>query len=92
MNIGNLVVKANSIGDFFAAMPDRDAALADVADHIRKFWEPRMRRRFMDFVDAHPNGRDGDVQLSPMVLEAVTRHGATLRPAPALARGAPHQP
>src|SRR5690606_7715995 len=82
MHIGNLVKKANSIGDFFAAMPDRDAALADIADHIRKFWEPRMRQRFMTFLDAHPEGGDGEVQLSPIVLEAVTRHGQALRPAP----------
>lgn len=80
MHIDSLVTKANSIGDFFAAMPDREAALADIADHIRKFWEPRMRRALVAFIDAHPDGRDGDAQLSGIVLAAVTAHLEWLRP------------
>lgn len=82
MNIRSLITMANSIGDFFAAMPDREAALADIADHIRKFWEPRMRRPLVAFVDTHPDGRDGDVQLSEIVLAAVTAHLERLRPPP----------
>ena len=39
-----LVHMANRIGEFFQAMPDREEALLGVATHIRKFWDPRMRR------------------------------------------------
>ena len=42
-----LVHMANRIGEFFQAMPDREEALMGVATHIRKFWDPRMRRELM---------------------------------------------
>ncbi len=59
---------ANRIGDFFEAMPDLDEALAGVASHIAKFWEPRMRRQFLASLDS---GADG---LGPFAREAVERH------------------
>lgn len=37
-----LVYMANQIATFFEAIPPEEAA-AGVADHINKFWEPRMR-------------------------------------------------
>ena len=43
MDIHNLVSMANQIGQFFSAYPDREEALEGIANHIRKFWEPRMR-------------------------------------------------
>ena len=33
---------ANAIADYFRAYPE-DEAEAGIADHIRQFWEPRMR-------------------------------------------------
>ena len=42
MNSNDLVRMANQIAIFFAAYPD-DQAAAMVADHINKFWAPRMR-------------------------------------------------
>jgi formate dehydrogenase subunit delta len=65
----NLVRMANSIGDFFRTQPDRQEALNGVADHVRRFWEPRMRREIMDHVAAGGEG------LSDLVREAlVTRN------------------
>ena len=43
MDIGNLVSMANRIGEFFQSMPDQNEAKHDIAMHISKFWEPRMR-------------------------------------------------
>ena len=43
METENLVRMANNIAAFFNADPDREAAVAGVADHIRKFWEARMK-------------------------------------------------
>ncbi|XQU69915.1 hypothetical protein OJJOAM_002646 [Cupriavidus sp. H18C1] len=48
MNLDNLVKMANQIGTFFAAMPDRDEALADIATHLRRFWAPPMRRALLE--------------------------------------------
>ena len=38
-----LVKMANQIAAFFAAEPDRKAAVEGVAGHLKRFWEPRMR-------------------------------------------------
>lgn len=80
MEIGNLIRMANRIGDFFDAMPDRPEAIDGVANHIQKFWEPRMRSELLAFLERHPDGVAEDVQLSPIVLEAVTRNRERLTP------------
>ncbi len=68
MHIENLVKMANQIGSFFEAMPDHDEALADIAAHIKKFWEPRMKRAFLAHIEAGGEG------VAPIVLEAVAHH------------------
>ncbi len=78
MNIDNLIGMANRIGQFFAAYPDADQAQHDIADHLKKFWEPRMRRALLLHVDAH----DG-AGLDPLVLAAVRAHRSLLTPAAA---------
>ena len=80
MEIGNLIRMANRIGDFFDALPDRPEAIEGVANHIQKFWEPRMRVELLAFLERHPDGVDGDVRLSPIVLEAVSLNRARLTP------------
>jgi formate dehydrogenase subunit delta len=72
MNIERLVQMANSIGDFFAAMPDAAEARSGIATHIRKFWDPRMRRQIYAHVD------DGGEGLKPIVLQALQEHRAEL--------------
>ena len=69
MNTQKLISMANQIGQFFEGMPDRPQALQDIAHHVGKFWEPRMRRQFFELLDA---GGDG---LRPIVAEA----GASIR-------------
>ncbi len=51
MDIGNLVGMANRIGEFFQSMPDRHEAKHDIAMHISKFWEPRMREALITKLD-----------------------------------------
>lgn len=51
MDISNLVSMANRIGIFFESMPDKDQAKKDLATHISKFWEPRMREELMSQLD-----------------------------------------
>lgn len=81
MDIAHLVRMANQIATFFAAMPDRNQAVDDVAGHLRKFWEPRMRRQLLTFLEQHPDGQGAEIHLDPIVLEAVERHRAELAPA-----------
>lgn len=79
-NIAHLIRLANRIGDFFEAMPDRDAALDGIANHIQKFWEPRMRRALLDFLDANPQGACAEAALSDITLKAIVQHRDRLRP------------
>jgi formate dehydrogenase subunit delta len=65
----NLIVMANQIGTFFETMPDRSQALADLAEHLKRFWEPRMRRSLLEYVD-----KQGGTNLKGIVLEAVRAH------------------
>ena len=76
MDLHNLIVMANRIGDFFAAQPDRDEALAGVADHIRKFWTPRMRSEILAAV-----GTEAGAGISEIVAAALVAHRASLQPA-----------
>ena len=66
-----IVRMANQIGLFFQTKPHQEG-VAGVAEHINKFWEPRMRRQFFEIVEA---GGDG---LLPIVREAAA---AVRRPA-----------
>ncbi len=66
MNPNNLIKMANQIGDFFSAMPDAEQAKQDIADHMQRFWEPRMQQNLMSYIDQH-----GDAQLKPMVRAAL---------------------
>ena len=74
MDVTNLVAMANRIGDFFVAMPDPVQARSDIADHLRRFWEPRMRRAILEHVEA---GGDG---LAPIVAEAIREYRDKLKP------------
>jgi formate dehydrogenase subunit delta len=61
-----MVHKANQIALFFASYPHEEA-VAGVADHLRKFWEPRMLRQIVAFVAA------GGPGLHQVAREAVGR-------------------
>ncbi len=52
MKIEKLVMMANAIAAFFEAEPDREIAIDGVSSHLRRFWDPRMRRQLVESVDA----------------------------------------
>jgi len=68
--IENLVKMANNIEAFFRSEPDRDAAIAGIENHLRRFWEPRMRNAIV----AHFNS--GGEGLGELVKLAVQRIAA----------------
>ena len=76
-----LIKMANQIASFFEVLPDREEGLQSVYEHIRKFWEPRMRTALLDFLEQHPDGQDGEIALSAFALEAINNHKADLKPA-----------
>jgi formate dehydrogenase subunit delta len=55
-NADNLVKMANQIEAFFRSEPDRDAAVAAIENHIKRFWEPRMRKAIIAHVESGGGG------------------------------------
>ena len=66
MSPDKLIYMANQIGRFFAHQPG-DKAVANIADHLVKFWDPRMRSAILKHAEAGGQG------LQPAVLQAVLR-------------------
>ena len=61
-----LVYMANQIGKFFQSQ-GHDKAVPSIAEHIKKFWEPRMRAAIIAHLEA------GGTGLDPSVREAVDK-------------------
>ena len=61
MSPDKLVMMANQIGTFFASQGEA-AAVPGIAEHIRKFWEPRMRQAIFAHLDAGGAGLRPDVK------------------------------
>lgn len=62
MSPEKMIIMANQIATFFNTQPGD--APENIATHLSDFWEPRMRRQLLDYIDS---GGDG---LSPSVQKA----------------------
>jgi formate dehydrogenase subunit delta len=56
-----LIYMANQIGTFFKSQ-GHDKAVPGIADHIHKFWDPRMRKAIFAHLDAGGAGLEPDVR------------------------------
>ena len=65
-NTAHLVKMANEISNFFRLRPE-EQAIAGTANHIKRFWDPRMRKKMAEHL-AH--GGEG---LTPLAREAAMR-------------------
>ena len=66
MDIHHLVKMANDIGDFFESEPDKAKGAKGVAEHIRNFWDPRMRRQILTHVDQASGAGLKDLALTAL--------------------------
>ena len=66
MSPEKMVYMANQIATFFKTQPGIDQA-EKVANHLKDFWEPRMRDQLRAHVEA------GGAGLDEVVLESVRR-------------------
>lgn len=66
MSPDKLAYMANQIGRFFAHQP-HEQAVAATEDHLRKFWDPRMRATILG------SAQILGTKLDPVVREAVER-------------------
>lgn len=77
MNVERLIEMANDIANFFAGDPDREAGVDGVANHLRRFWEPRMRKQLLAHVAAHgPSGLNELAQAGVAKLAAMSSAAA----------------
>jgi formate dehydrogenase subunit delta len=65
MNIDHMVKMANEISAFFVTECNPGEASQEVAGHLRRYWEPRMRKQII----AHY--RDGAAGLEDVARDAV---------------------
>jgi formate dehydrogenase subunit delta len=75
MHIERLVKMANDIGKFFSTEPTHTEAVDGIAQHLQRFWDPRMRKQIIDHL--HAAGGEG---LQDLVREAVLRLEGCQRP------------
>ena len=61
MSPDRLVYMANQIGKFFESQR-ADEVVPGIANHIKKFWDPRMREAIFAYMDAGGEGIDPPVR------------------------------
>ncbi len=66
MSPEKLSYMANQIARFFASQPG-EQAIAATADHLRRFWDPRMRGQILAHLAA------GGAGLDPIARHAIAR-------------------
>jgi formate dehydrogenase subunit delta len=78
----HLVQMANDIGNFFRSEPKREEAVAGIANHIAKFWTPRMRDKLNAHLKQH--GADALDELPRAALRSLSTNpiAAVKRPEP----------
>lgn len=64
--VAHLMQMANDIGNFFRSEPERKDAVASIANHIAKYWTPRMRQKLLAHVQEH-----GEAGLDELPREAL---------------------
>jgi formate dehydrogenase subunit delta len=68
MNIDLLIKMANEIGEFFAGTTDAQAAARDVANHLKRYWEPRMREQILNYYEERQGAGLSEVAKSAVAL------------------------
>ena len=69
MSPDRLIYMANQIGKFFNSQ-GHDKAVPGIAEHIKKFWDPRMRPAILAHLDAGGSGLDPQVWDAVAALKA----------------------
>lgn len=75
MDAHKLVKMVNEIAAFFESESDPKVVSEGIAGHVRRFWDPRMRRELLRWVD-----EEKGVGLKESVLAAIAAHREGLTP------------
>ncbi|MFL9500271.1 formate dehydrogenase subunit delta [Rhodopseudomonas palustris] len=71
MSPDRLVYMANQIGAFFRSQ-GADKAVPGITEHLKKFWEPRMRRAIIAHLEAGGDGLAPEVRAAVEALKGAT--------------------
>jgi formate dehydrogenase subunit delta len=85
MNIDHLIKMANEISSFWEGEAGQQAA-TEVASHLRRYWEPRMRARMITYYEERQGAGLSDVAKAAVALLAA-QAGAAAASAQANAPG-----
>jgi hypothetical protein len=64
MQTRDMIRMLNQIGEFFKSYTEKEA-IEGIAEHINKFWDPRMRKDLFAYIDQGGQG------IAPLVMTAV---------------------
>lgn len=68
MNIDHLIGMANDIGRFFSGETRPEDAVAGTLNHLRKFWDPRMRRQILAYAQRDGSRLDEPARTAVLAL------------------------
>ncbi len=87
MNIDLLIKMANEISSFFATEePDPQQGARAVAAHLRRYWEPRMRRQMITYYEERQGAGLTDLAKSGVALLVAESKAAQAAAAPPAAQ------
>lgn len=73
MHIERLVEMANEIGTFFLSEAGADGAPKEIASHITRFWDPRMRAQLIEHAKSGGAGLSQAAQQAALLLAPVPK-------------------
>jgi formate dehydrogenase subunit delta len=80
MNIDLLIKMANEIGSFWEGEVGGDQAANDVATHLKRYWEPRMRAQMITYFEERQGAGLSDVAKAAVALLASQAKAAPAPP------------
>lgn len=73
--LDRLIAMANQIGDFFAPYPPLRRA-EGIRNHLRTYWDPRMRQDLLEYIERGGQGLNAHVvEGARLLLDATERKG-----------------
>ena len=86
MNIDLLIKMANQITDFWEGEAGNEAAVKEVATHLRRYWEPRMRAQMITYYHERQGSGLNDIAKAAV---GVLAEQAAAQPKAAVAEAPP---
>jgi formate dehydrogenase subunit delta len=86
MNIDLLIKMANEITSFWEGEAGKEVAATEVATHLRRYWEPRMRAQIITYHEQRQGSGLNDVAKRAVALLAAQPKPANAGAPPAATR------